>query len=107
MFGDGGMPSAHAATVCSLATYTAISFGAGSFEFAFALIFAMVVCRDAMGVRRESGKQAALLNEMRKNLSIQDLTAVKLKEFVGHTPIQVIVGGVIGIFNAIFWSLFF
>ena len=107
MFGDGGMPSAHAATVCSLATYTAISFGAGSFEFAFALIFAMVVCRDAMGVRRESGKQAALLNEMRKNLSIQDLTAVKLKEFVGHTPIQVIVGGVIGILNAIFWSLFF
>lgn len=105
MFGDGGMPSAHAATVCSLATYTAIARGAASFEFAFTLIFAMVVCRDAMGVRRESGKQAAILNEMRKSMSLQDLTTVKLKEFVGHTPIQVVVGGLIGILNAVLWSL--
>lgn len=105
MFGDGGMPSTHASTVCSLAAYTAIAFGAGSFEFAFALIFALVVCRDAMGVRRESGKQAALLNEMRRNITALDMATVKLKEFVGHTPLQVIVGGVIGIINAIFWSL--
>lgn len=105
MFGDGGMPSGHASTVCALATYSAISCGVGSFEFAIATIFAMVVCKDAMGVRRESGKQAALLNEMRKNMSIYDLTTIKLKEFVGHTPIQVIVGGLIGILNAVIWSL--
>ncbi len=105
MFGDGGMPSAHASTVCSLAAYTGIAFGLGSFEFAFTFIFALVVCRDAMGVRRESGKQAALLNEMRKNLSLEDMTTVKLKEFVGHTPLQVIIGGVIGIVNAVLLSL--
>lgn len=105
MFGDGGMPSGHAATVCSLATYSAIAYGAGSFEFGIALVFALVVCRDAMGVRRETGKQAVLLNEMRKSMDAHDLATVKLKEFVGHTPMQVLVGGILGILNAILWSV--
>lgn len=104
MFGDGGMPSGHASTVCSLATYTAIEYGTLSFQFALAAIFALVVCRDAMGVRRETGKQAVLLNEMKKNIEGENLAAIKLKEFVGHTPAQVLVGGLLGIANALIWG---
>ena len=62
MFGDGGMPSCHSATVTSLATITGISFGLASFEFGVATILAIVVCHDAMGVRRETGIQAKVLN---------------------------------------------
>ena len=60
LVGDGGMPSGHSATVSSLATAAAIVYGPGSFQFAIAFIFAIVVCKDAMGVRLETGKQAAI-----------------------------------------------
>ena len=103
LFGDGGMPSTHSATVCSLATFTALSRGMGSFEFAMAAIFALVVCRDAMGVRREAGKQASVLNNIIKSIEEHDFSSVKLKEFVGHTPAQVFVGSLLGIANAIVW----
>ena len=59
LIGDGGMPSGHSATVSSLATAAALVYGLGSFEFAMAFIFAIVVCKDAMGVRLETGRQAA------------------------------------------------
>ena len=95
------MPSTHSATVCSLATFTALSCGMGSFEFAMAAIFALVVCRDAMGVRREAGKQASVLNNIIKSIEEHDFSSVKLKEFVGHTPAQVLVGGLLGITNAL------
>lgn len=97
MVGDGGMPSGHSATVASLATITALINGPGSFEFALAGIFAVVVCHDAMGVRQETGKQAVMLNEIIRILESEDLPEVKLKELVGHTPLQVIAGIVIGI----------
>ncbi len=103
LFGDGGMPSGHAATVTSLAAFSGIRFGLGSFEFALALIFALVVCRDAMGVRHETGKQTILLNQMIRSIEIltaDRLPEVKLKEFVGHTPFQVLVGAAIGLLNA-------
>lgn len=105
LFGDGGMPSGHSATVSSLAMICALQFGAGSAEFAIAAIFAIVVCHDAMGVRLETGKQAMLLNEITKAfdvLTTEKLPEVKLKEFVGHTPIQVMAGILLGIANAIF-----
>ena len=104
LFGDGGMPSGHSATVCSLAAYAAITYGTGSFAFALTAILALIVCHDATGVRRETGKQAVILNEMRKSINDQTLDAIKIKEFVGHTPLQVIVGGALGVITALLWS---
>ena len=105
LVGSGGMPSSHSATVCALATSTCIEFGAGSFEFAIAVILAIVVMHDARGVRRETGIQAQILNDMLKlfeDMGRKELSAhEKLKEFVGHTPLQVIIGAILGIFIAI------
>lgn len=100
MVGSGGMPSSHSATVAALATAAGMKYGGGSFEFAIALIMAIIVMHDAMGVRRETGIQAIVLNEMitvfqemGKKMPIED----KLKEFVGHTPLQVLMGALLGI----------
>ena len=100
----GGMPSSHSATVCALATAACIQYGAASFEFAISLILALIVMYDAMGVRREAGIQAKMINEMiemfaemgKDNLSPDE----KLKEFVGHTPLQVMAGAILGILIA-------
>lgn len=103
LFGDGGMPSGHSATVTSMATITALTYGTGSFEFAVTAILAIIVCHDATGVRQETGKQAVVLNEIIEAfeaLGKAELPEVKLKEFVGHTPIQVAVGVALGIINA-------
>ncbi len=100
LFGDGGMPSGHSATVSSLATVCGLSFGFGSFEFAVTGILAIIVCHDAMGVRLEAGKHAKLLNilvDSFEKFSKNELPEVVLKEFVGHTPLQVITGILLGI----------
>lgn len=105
MVGGGGMPSSHSATVCALATATGLRFGGGSFEFALAAIFAIVVMYDAMGVRQETGKQGKVLNEMMEIFTQmgKDLDAeTVLKEFVGHTPLQVLMGAILGIGIAAF-----
>ena len=104
LIGDGGMPSAHSATVSSLAIFTTLSCGTGLFQFAACAILAIIVCHDAMGVRLETGKQAQVINEMMKSFSIltaKELPQVKLKEFVGHTLVQVMAGILIGIVNAL------
>jgi len=104
LFGDGGMPSGHSATVSSLAMFALLKSGPGSFEFAVCAILAIIVCHDAMGVRWETGKQAQAINEIIRTvevLSKQDLPEVKLKELVGHTPVQVLAGITIGICNAL------
>ena len=104
LFGDGGMPSGHSATVSSLAVACAVMCGTGSVEFAISGILAIVVCHDAMGVRLETGKQAVLLNEiveLYNILSTEKLPEVKLKEFVGHTPMQVLFGVLLGVVNAL------
>lgn len=101
--GDGGMPSGHSATVSSLAVITGCYYGWNSFEFAIALILAIIVCHDARGVRLETGKQAVIINEIISNfeaLSKGKLSDVKLKEFVGHTPLQVWAGVLLGVLNA-------
>jgi len=109
LFGDGGMPSGHSATVTSLAVFSGLSFGFDSFQFAATAILAIVVCHDAMGVRLETGKQAVAINEIMEAfelLSPQKFSEANLKEFVGHTPIQVLAGMSLGILNAIvmhFW----
>ena len=102
IFGDGGMPSGHSATVSSLATAAALVYGLGSFEFAMAFIFAIVVCKDAMGVRLETGRQAVIINDIVEafnSLASEKLPEAKLKEFVGHTPLQVIAGILLGVAN--------
>ena len=101
MVGDGGMPSGHSATVSSLAVITALIKGPGSFEFAIAGILAIIVCHDAMGVRQETGKQAQILNELITIFESKDLPEVKLKELVGHTPLQVLMGILLGIATAV------
>ena len=101
MVEDGGMPSAHSATVWSFATYTAIACGTASFQFAASVILALIVCRDAIGVRREAGKQAVVLNNIMKSFKEHKNSSVVLKELVGHTPLQVVIGGILGVISAI------
>lgn len=105
LVGSGGMPSSHSSTVCALATSTCIEYTAASFEFAVAAIFAIVVMYDAMGVRRETGIQAKLLNDIIKTFEDMGRPEIsahdKLKEFVGHTPFQVLIGALLGIAIAI------
>ena len=104
IWGDGGMPSGHSATVTSLAVFSGLSIGFKTFQFALAAILAIIVCHDAMGVRRETGKQTLLIKELVKSfeiLSTEKLPEVKLKEFVGHTPVQVGAGILLGITNAL------
>ena len=104
LFGDGGMPSGHSATVTSLAVLCGMVFGTGSFQFAVSAVLAVIVCHDAMGVRLETGKQAIVINELVKAFNIlasKDLPASKLKEFVGHSPVQVAAGIALGIMNAL------
>lgn len=103
LIGDGGMPSGHSATVASLAALTALTYGTASYQFAISAIVAIIVCHDAMGVRQETGKQAVILNEIIASFSVlaeEKLPGVKLEEFVGHTPVQVMAGILIGIANA-------
>lgn len=101
MVGDGGMPSGHSATVSSLAVITALLKGPETLEFALAAILAIIVCHDAMGVRQETGKQAQILNELIQILESKNLPEVKLKELVGHTPLQVLMGILLGIATAL------
>ena len=104
IFGSGGMPSSHSATVCALTTASGMKYGVGSFEFAVSFVLAMIVMYDAMGVRRETGKQAKLLNSVFFE-NILNLDGVflqeKLKEYVGHTPLQVVAGAILGILIAV------
>lgn len=98
LVGDGGMPSGHSATVASLATMCGLTFGLQSVEFAIAAILAIIVCHDATGVRRETGRHAEILNELLQ--SLETGKPVDLKELVGHTPLQVVMGILIGVGNA-------
>lgn len=113
LVGSGGMPSCHSATVCSLSTATALQYGLGSFEFAIACIFAIIVMYDARGVRRETGNQAEVLNQIMSFLNDTNPNEIKftqenLKELIGHTPLQVVIGAVCGITTAIItYSVFF
>ena len=110
LVGSGGMPSSHSATVCALVTAVCYEYGAGSFEFAISFVVAMVVMYDAMGVRRETGKQAQLLNSVFfENILNLDgvLLQEKLKEYVGHTPLQVVAGAVLGIGMTLVISSFY
>ena len=112
LFGDGGMPSGHSAMVSALATMCGVKFGFGSVYFAIAAAFAIIVMHDALGVRREAGKHAVSIKEMAEALNktftgqTDKIRTENLKIFVGHTPLQVFFGSMLGISNAcIYWFL--
>ncbi len=126
LVGAGGMPSSHSSLVCSLALATAKKLGYNSPEFAIAVVIAAIVMYDAMGVRRAAGEQAKVLNklmdgytlknflwdekgfsdeiegdeEIEKKGELEELKDVKLKEFLGHTPLEVLGGALLGILVA-------
>ncbi len=103
MFGSGGMPSSHAAFTVSLAMAIGLDTGFTGFAFALAAAFSIVVMYDATGVRRSAGEQAAILNKIVEQFGKETLedTGKKLKELLGHTPVQVFAGALLGIFIAI------
>lgn len=108
LFGDGGMPSGHTATVTALATMCGLTEGFDSAVFAVSAILTVVVCRDAVGVRRETEKQAKLLNKVVDTLETDGkfLSDEPLNTFVGHTPLQIGIGAIIGIGVAVILHFF-
>ena len=98
IMGAGGMPSSHSAVVVGLATLIGKYEGVNTPIFAVALIFSFIVMYDAAGVRRAAGKQAKLLNQIVETPGLSGIqVSEKLVEVLGHTPIQVIVGAIIGV----------
>lgn len=100
LVGAGGMPSSHSATVCALVTSCLLKHGPGSSEFAIAFGLAAIVMYDAIGVRRETGKHSLWLNTMISEFPAKfnaEIFQQKLKEYVGHTPLQVLAGAILGI----------
>jgi uncharacterized protein len=94
----GGMPSSHSAIVAALATSVGRLNGVTSDTFAIALIFSIVVMYDAQGVRRAAGLQAAILNRLVDDLMAQrGIQETRLRELLGHTPVEVLVGAALGI----------
>ena len=94
--GDGGMPSSHSASVTALAVATGMVCGIDSPFFAIAVVFAAITCHDAMNSRREIGKHSVVLNELIKKIEQEEPFEVVLKEFVWHTPLQVLIGILVG-----------
>lgn len=99
---SGGMPSSHTALVGSLATALGIEYGLDSPYFAIAAILAFIVMYDATGVRQQSGKHARILNQILKELfSGQPISEEELKELLGHTGVEVIIGLIVSVFYTI------
>ncbi|HBL35498.1 MAG TPA: acid phosphatase [Firmicutes bacterium] len=96
--GAGGMPSSHSAFVSALATGVGLTDGWASTTFALSVVFSLIVMYDAAGVRLAASKQAATLNKMVTELfDEREFHHERLKEFIGHTPVEVIVGALLGI----------
>ncbi|CCJ34584.1 MULTISPECIES: divergent PAP2 family protein [Caloramator] len=104
MVGSGGMPSSHSAFVVALATRIGSLKGYDSVEFAIAFCFALVVMYDAAGVRRAAGKQAEILNRIIDDLMHNKLKQEKLKELIGHTPIEVLAGAILGLIIGLYYK---
>lgn len=106
LLSTGGMPSAHSALVGALATSVGLTKGWSSAEFAIACLFAIIVMYDAAGVRQAAGKQAKILNQLVDELFQEEhnFNEERLKELLGHTPFQVLVGLGLGISIAMVFS---
>lgn len=103
LWGTGGMPSSHSSTVTSLAASVGIIDGFQGLHFAMAMGFAAVVMYDASGIRRAAGKQAGIINRLMEKihqnhyLNMSGVQEEKLKELLGHTPVEVMVGAILGV----------
>ncbi len=103
--GSGGMPSSHTALVVSMAASIGYEEGYHSTLFALSVIVAFIVMYDAAGIRRAAGKQAAVLNEIVAELQAnRSIREEKLKELLGHTPIEVLAGAALGIIISILFN---
>jgi len=103
--GSGGMPSTHAAGATCLATSIGLNYGFSSAYFALAFVFAIVVMFDAQGVRRSTGKQAGILNKIMDDIYWQGkIQELRLRELIGHTPVEVIAGSFLGIWIALIFG---
>ena len=103
LMGSGGMPSSHSAAVCAACFSCGILYGFDSALFAISAVLAIVVMRDAAGIRREAGKQAEVINQISGELNKKNKKMnfeETLKVLLGHTPLQVIVGAIIGVLMA-------
>lgn len=92
---SGGMPSSHSAAVSALCTASVLRYGVSSFQFAVTFILALIVMRDAAGIRNQVGKQAKIINQMNES------NCADLKELIGHTPFQVCMGSFLGVATAL------
>jgi acid phosphatase family membrane protein YuiD len=100
--GSGGMPSSHSALVVSMSTSIGMQEGFRSVVFALSVAVALIVMYDAAGVRRAAGKQAEVLNDILEEFQAhRDIPEEKLKELLGHTPVEVIAGAALGILVSI------
>ena len=104
----GGMPSSHAASAATLATMVGMSQGFAGVTFAITLYISFIVMYDAAGVRRAVGRQAILLNKIAESRTIKQRTGGEhLMELLGHTPVEVVAGALMGIFWWLFFNHFF
>jgi acid phosphatase family membrane protein YuiD len=101
LVGTGGMPSSHTAAVIALSTSVGMYSGFDSAIFMVALLYAIVVISDALGVRRAAGNQARVLNKIVDEFEHKQFSGQRLKELLGHTPIETAAGIAIGIFFSI------
>jgi uncharacterized protein len=99
---SGGMPSSHSATVCALCTSIAMIEGTGSVYFAISVVLAIIVMYDAAGIRQSVGQQSVLINRIVKSHKYD--VERDLRELIGHTPIQVIIGAILGVIIAWTWT---
>ena len=107
LFGAGGMPSSHSAVVATLTTLIGQEYGVESGIFAMSCVFSAIVMYDAAGVRRAAGKQATLLNKLVENAANSGIVvSEKLVEVLGHTPLQVLVGAIIGVLVGLLYGMF-
>ena len=101
--GTGGMPSSHAAGATALATTCGLQAGFDSVAFALSAVFALVTMFDAQGVRRSAGQQGAILNQLLDEMYWKGkIEGERLLELIGHSPLQVIIGGLLGIVLSLF-----
>ena len=109
LFSTGGMPSSHSSSVLALTVAAGIKYGLGSPYFAICAVLSIIVMIDASGVRYETGKQAVFLNKIAKEIfsGKPELMNVGFKELVGHTPLQVFMGAILGVGVAIGMSFVF
>jgi acid phosphatase family membrane protein YuiD len=108
LVGGGGMPSSHSALVAGLATAVGIHDGVGTVTFGISVVLALIIMYDAAVVRHSVGQQAAVLNRIVKEIGERRPVKVlsrELKELIGHSPIEVLAGGLLGIATAWLWMI--